>query len=119
MLVLYTDVPGKPGKPTASDIDATQMTVSWTAPESDGGSPILGYYLERKETPGKRWTRFNKQLVKETNLVVTGLVEKTKYQFRVFAENNAGPGPASEPSDIYEAKPPYGKYRNLRNLFML
>ena len=85
------------------------MTVSWTPPKSDGGSPIIGYKVERKETTSTRWIKVNADLVSKTSLLVTGLTEKSEYQFRVTAENKAGPGPASEPSDVYMAKPPYGK----------
>ncbi len=104
----FSDVPGAPGKPTVSDIDATQMTVSWTPPQSDGGTPIIGYFVERKQDTSSRWVRVNKDLVSDTSLTVTGLTEKSEYQFRVYAENKAGPGPASEPSDKHIAKPPYG-----------
>lgn len=85
------------------------MTVTWTPPKSDGGSPIIGYTVERKDTESTRWSKVNRELVTETTLIVTELIERTEYQFRIFAVNKAGPGPASEPSDEYMAKPPYGK----------
>ncbi|XP_072046922.1 twitchin-like [Amphiura filiformis] len=101
------DVPGAPSKPEISDIDATKMTVTWTPPKSDGGAPITGYYVERKESSSSRWTRITKEPVLDTTLRAKDLIEKSKYQFRVFAENKAGVGPASEPSDLTMAKLPY------------
>ena len=106
----FTDVPGAPGKPEISDIDATHMTVTWTAPESDGGSRILGYIVERKEGTSTRWVRVNRELMMDLTMMVTGLTERSEYQFRVSAENKAGQGPFSEPSDKKVAKPPYGKF---------
>ncbi len=96
------------------------MTVSWAVPESDGGSPITGYYVEKKESTSSRWSKVNKTPVKETTLRVKDLTEKTKYQFRVSAENKAGVGPESEPSGIFMAKPPFGKLSsfNVTNLFV-
>ena len=105
-----TDVPGAPGKPKASDIGATEMTVCWAVPESDGGAPIKGYILERKEVTSTRWVRVNKELHDSTILKVTDLREKFEYhQFRVMAENKAGVGLASDPSDIYLTKSSHGK----------
>ena len=85
------------------------MTVTWTAPESDGGSRIMGYIVERKEGTSTRWVRVNRELMMDLTMMVTGLTEKSEYQFRVSAENKAGQGPFSEPSDKKVAKPPYGK----------
>ena len=107
---LFKGVPEAPSKPDVSDIDATKMTVSWTPPESDGGSPIIGYYVEQKQTTSTRWVKVNKKPVKETTLRIENLTERSEYQFRVSAENKAGVGPASEPSDVKMAKPPYGKF---------
>ena len=83
------------------------MTLSWTAPDSDGGSPITSYVLEKKEPFSSRWTEVT--TVSSTEFKVTGLKEGSEYQFRVSAENKAGVGKPSEPSESKVAKLPYGK----------
>ena len=65
--------------------------------------------MERKEKTSSRWVRVTKETITETTFTSTGLTEGTEYQFRVYAENLAGPGPASEPSDLQKAKLPFGK----------
>ena len=55
--------------------------------------------------PGWRVTR---DRILETEFTVQGLMEGTEYEFRVSAENKAGTGPASEPSQSKVAKAPYG-----------
>lgn len=115
---LLLDPPGAPGKPVVSDIDATEMTVTWTAPESDGGNPVIGYFVEKKEAKSSRWTRINSSPLDAKTMKMKDLTEKSKYHFRVFAANKAGEGPASEPSDVHVAKPPYGKWPNIGKMWM-
>uniref|UniRef100_A0A4W5NXM6 Titin n=1 Tax=Hucho hucho TaxID=62062 RepID=A0A4W5NXM6_9TELE len=43
------DVPGQPGIPEIVHFNKDSMTISWDEPASNGGSPILGYHIERKE----------------------------------------------------------------------
>ncbi|NWH17216.1 TITIN protein, partial [Grus americana] len=93
------DPPSPPGKPTVYDITENAATVSWTLPKSDGGTPITGYILERRETSGK-WVRVNKTPILDMKYRVTGLFEGNTYEFRVFAENMVGlskPSPSSDP----------------------
>ncbi|TNN69535.1 Titin [Liparis tanakae] len=86
------------------------MTVSWEEPEDDGGTPITGFWLERKETAGKRWTRVSRDPIRPTGMaesfVVSGLIEGSHYMFRVCAINAAGPGPTSPPTDPVFARDP-------------
>ena len=107
-MILISDPPDSPAIPIVSKIDSTEMTVKWTLPESDGGSPILGYTVECKDTTSTQWRKVNSDPVKETSFVVADLVVNSKYQFRVCAENKAGLGPQSKVSVINQAKPPYG-----------
>lgn len=44
----------------------------------------------------------------DTTLKVTDVKENSEYQFRVIAENKAGPGQPSEPCAPVVAKRPYG-----------
>ena len=104
-----TDPPGAPKMPKVSDVDATEMTVTWSPPESDGGSPVTGYIIEKKVKTATRWSKVNKEPVPETTLRVQELIQGEKYMFRVAAVNNAGQGPFSEMSKPVVAKPPYGK----------
>ena len=83
-------LPTSPGAPTIGTARAgdSQATVSWTAPVSDGGSPIIGYAVLAYigYTPAKVRI-FNSPLTTET---VTGLTNGTEYRFRVLAYNAIG-----------------------------
>lgn len=89
------------------------MTINWEEPEDDGGTPITGYWLERKETTGKRWTRVTRDPIRPIGMgesfVVSGLIEGSQYLFRVSAINAAGPGLASPPTDPIFARDPIGE----------
>ena len=113
---LNLDEPSAPGRPDITSVDKTDMGLTWALPESDGGSPITGYTIEKKEKTGK-WTKAIKTTVTETTTTVTGLIEKKEYQFRVAAINLAGTGPFSEPTDYKMAKAPYGKNYNVHYLY--
>lgn len=89
------------------------MTVNWEEPETDGGSPIFGYWLERKETTSKRWNRVTRDPIRPMpfgiSYRVTGLIEGSQYLFRVTAINAAGCGPPSLPCDPTFARDPIGE----------
>ena len=91
------DVPGKPGKPVVEELTAETATLSWVAPDKDGGSPITNYLVEMKVKGDRKWKPLTADKNHtDTTFTVTGLKEETEYEFRVTAENNAGPGPASD-----------------------
>ncbi|MCJ8732919.1 hypothetical protein PDJAM_G00216430, partial [Pangasius djambal] len=102
--------PGQCEKPTLSSITMDSMTVNWEEPDTDGGSPITGYWLERKETTTKRWNRVTRDPIRPmpfgVSYKVTGLIEGSQYLFRVTAINAAGCGPPSLPSDPTFARDP-------------
>ncbi|PIK33974.1 putative titin [Apostichopus japonicus] len=101
------DVPGQPGRPSVVSIDSNQATISWTAPHSDGGSPITTYLIEKKDRFSMRWTQVTKTPTDETEFTIPRLTAGDEYQFRVTAENKAGPGKPSEPTDTVVARPKF------------
>lgn len=101
----YT-IPTAPAGVDVTDITGDSMTLTWCKPANDGGSPIAGYVIERREKTGMRWVRVNRDLVKEVTMVVTKLRRGCEYDFRVYAENAGGLSPASEPSATFRALDP-------------
>jgi hypothetical protein len=69
--------------------------VSFSAPVSDGGSAITGYTVTSNPSGGKD---VNAGSTATTHTIV-GLINGTAYTFSVQAENAAGTGPASSPSN--------------------
>uniref|UniRef100_A0A8C1WIB8 Titin n=1 Tax=Cyprinus carpio TaxID=7962 RepID=A0A8C1WIB8_CYPCA len=95
--------PSVPSTPEASEITKDSITLSWNAPESDGGAEIKCYHLEKRDKDGVRWTKCNRQKLTDLHFKVTGLSEGHFYEFRVSAENEAGVGEFSDLSLFYRA----------------
>ena len=78
-----------------------QVTLSWAAPASDGGSPVSGYNVYQGTSPGgETGTPVNGSPVTATSYTVTGLVNGTTYYFKVTAANQLGEGPGAEAKAI-------------------
>ncbi len=99
------DVPGKPGRPSALDADYTFIKVTWKPPISNGGSPITGYDVERRDVLGGRWVRVSTTLVSRCEYYDTDVEANHQYEYKVRAHNKVGPGPHSDPSLHITAKP--------------
>ncbi|XP_063336477.1 titin-like [Pelmatolapia mariae] len=99
-------VPAAPGTPFVSTVTKYSMVVEWEPPVRDGGSPVIGYHLERKEKNSILWTKLNKFVIPDARFKTSGLEEGIEYEFRVFAENIAGLSPSSRISECYVARDP-------------
>ena len=50
------DPPGPPGRPRDLSSTCDSITVQWTRPRNDGGSPIQGYVVEKRKV-AQNWSR--------------------------------------------------------------
>jgi titin len=88
-----------PGAPTAvaATAGSSKATVTWTAPSSDGGTPITGFVVTPiKAGVAQAPVTFNSAA---TTQDVTGLTVGASYTFTVAAVNAVGTGPSSDPSN--------------------
>ena len=88
------DTPGAPGAPTG--LTATPgngaVTLSWSAPSSDGGQALTGYVVEGGTDPSDLGVMQN---VSSPSATITGLTSGTTYYFEVLAENGIGDTPST------------------------
>lgn len=75
-----------------------QVSLSWTAPASNGGAAITDYAVQYSSNSGSTWTTFADGTSTATSATVTGLTNGTAYTFRVAAVNSAGTGAYSSAS---------------------
>ncbi len=99
------DEPDAPGRPAISDWDSDFVELEWTPPKNDGGSPITGYVIQKKEKGSPFWQNAAQIPGKTCKGRAPDLVEGTEYEFRVIALNAAGQSEPSDPSDMIMARP--------------
>lgn len=99
------DEPGAPGQPQVVDWDKDHVDLQWSIPETDGGSPIKAYVIEKREKDTGKWIRALEVPSTQLAATVPHLDENTEYEFRVRAVNEAGPSEPSKPSKSVITKP--------------
>jgi hypothetical protein len=67
-----------------------QVSLSWTAPSSNGGASITDYTIQYSSNSGSTWTTFSHTASTAATATVTGLTNGTAYVFHVAAVNSAG-----------------------------
>jgi alpha-tubulin suppressor-like RCC1 family protein/predicted RNA-binding protein with TRAM domain len=72
----------------------SQVTLNWSVPSDNGGSPITDYRIEYKPSGGS-WSVFVDGTSTNTSATVTGLMRGTKYTFRVTGVNAVEDGDVS------------------------
>ncbi|KAL8565325.1 hypothetical protein ACOMHN_029021 [Nucella lapillus] len=100
------DAPQAPSTPQLSATTDDSITLTWDAPRKDGGSPIKGYVLEKREKGDKKWTKANVHDITDTEFTVKNLKMNKGYEFRVAAINKAGPGDFSDETKTLKPAPP-------------
>lgn len=94
-------VPGAPTSLTATNqgsgraFNNGRIDLSWTAPASNGGSAITGYFIERSTNGISYSTLVSNTGTTSTSYSNTGLTSGQIYYYRVSAINSVGTGSAS------------------------
>lgn len=113
-----TTIPGSPTNVTATAEGIASATVSFNAPDSNGGSPITSYQVT--SSPGNIIASGT-----ASPITVTGLIKDTAYTFTVTATNALGTGQASSASSTVILSSRFVEQQNgtildtLNNLFWL
>jgi Fibronectin type III domain len=104
---LQTIPPTAPGTPTLVDNGEGRVTVSWTAPQSDGGAaPTYTVTATPATTPGSTTSPTTTGCTTtQTTCLLTGLTLDSTYELAVTAANAAGAGPTSATNRITPAGP--------------
>lgn len=104
-----SDPPDAPGTPEVTEVGGDFVSLNWEKPKSDGGGKIKGYWIDKREHGTENWIRVNQQPCITNIFNIPSLIEDRKYEFRVFAENEAGMSKPSSASNSVKVKDPNGK----------
>lgn len=103
------DVPGPVRNLEVTETFDGEVSLAWEEPESDGGSKITGYVVERRDIKRKTWILATDR-ADSCEYTVTGLQKGgVEYLFRVSAKNRVGTGEPVVTDKPVEAKSRLGK----------
>lgn len=106
-----SDAPSVPRNLAVKGCSKDYIDITWEPPETDGGSEILQYVIEKRDmTRGVgMWMVSGTVSANERSFRALKLFQGNAYQFRVCAENRVGVGPAVEMTQSVVAQLPFGK----------
>ena len=80
-----------------TEINASSAHLKWDHSDQDGGSPITGYLVEKRDAERSNWVNIGTVTPDKSSMSVSNLWEGCEYYFRVSAENAVG---ASDPCEL-------------------
>ena len=116
LLLFFSGPPDIPNGPLkVSEIGYTDLMLSWQPPEHDGGSPLTGFMIEKREKSKSIW-QVGKTDSKTTQFHVTKLTPGNEYFFCVVAKNDVGSS-RSLWTEVVATRTQTGKYLLIFNSF--
>lgn len=83
-----------------------KVNLTWTRPNNHEDATITGYYIEKREKGSDKWVRCNQSPITSNSFTISNLIEDNEYEFRVFAENEAGLSPPSNTTPFFRIRNP-------------
>jgi titin len=110
-LCIILDVPSEPRDLVVKGCGKDYVDIAWIPPETDGGSEVLQYVIEKRDvTRGiGPWMVCGTVSAAELSCRSNKLFQGNAYQFRVSAENRVGAGPPVEMQEAVVAELPFGE----------
>lgn len=106
------DKPTVPKGPIdCSDFTKESVRLTWREPEDDGGVPITGYTVEKKDAKKDNWSEAIRNTPSLSG-VVNNLTYGKDYVFRVVAVNSIGSSPPLEGRPT-KVKLPFGELSDI------
>jgi hypothetical protein len=103
------DKPSSPLKLRVKEVSKDYVVVAWDVPENDGGSPITGYTVEKKDVKKTSFMNAGRVDANSLEMKVNKLVEGNEYYFRVAAENAIGESDWATMDEPVKARLPFGE----------
>lgn len=96
-------LPGAPSELVASAIDANgKVTLTWRAPELDGGAPVTSYQVYLNKNSSTVWEPVASPVA--TNILTFAPLKGSTWKYRVAARNNVGIGAVSNEVSVSSPK---------------
>ena len=95
---LAAEPPSAPGRPYVERVIARRLVVKWAPPANPGGAPVSSYIVQLSTDGGTTW-RDGVELGPDAMYKIGVDPDIASYTFRVWAVNDLGKSPPSEPSE--------------------
>ncbi|ETN62157.1 myosin light chain kinase [Anopheles darlingi] len=82
--------PSAPRNLRIVNVTSKSVKLEWQQPETNGGSDVTGYIIEKRLTTATQWTKIKTLESNCLSYCVDNMKEKTELVFRIFAENAIG-----------------------------
>ena len=103
-----TGRPSPPQNLTPTNVTKSSAVLTWEKPESDGGSKVTGYVIEKADAARRVYAVVGETDAHTMTYTVDGLFEGSEYLFAVRAVNKLGESEQAMTEEPVKAKLPFG-----------
>jgi len=103
---MAADLPSAPGTPIRYNSTETSVTIIWTPPQDNGGTPISDYIVYWDAGTGGQFVSLGSSQYANIYTPPYTLITGNLYTFKVLAVNYIGTGPASGTVSVIAANYP-------------